>query len=113
VKNDCGLDVSYVSDVSVYKNEPVSVDENDATPIVSMIHPNPASSDVRVVFGSDVRVTAIEIFDAAGAQVAVYAFDGAPRASAHVDVATLANGVYSLKVISGSKHTAHRLVIAR
>jgi hypothetical protein len=113
VKNDCGLDVSYVSDVSVYKNEPVSVDENDATPIVSMIHPNPASSDVRVAFGSDVRVTAIEIFDAAGAQVAVYAFDGAPRASAHVDIATLANGVYSVKVISGSKHTAHRLVIAR
>jgi hypothetical protein len=113
VKNDCGLDVSYVSDVSVYKNEPVSVDENDATPIVSMIHPNPASSDVRVAFGSDVRVTAIEIFDAAGAQVAVYAFDGAPRSSAHVDIATLANGVYSVKVISGSKHTAHRLVIAR
>jgi hypothetical protein len=113
VKNDCGLDVSYVSDVSVYKNEPVSVDENDATPIVSMIHPNPASSDVQIVFGSDVRVTAIEIFDAAGAQVAVYAFDGAPRASAHVDIATLANGVYSVKVISGSKHTAHRLVIAR
>ena len=113
VKNDCGLDVSYVSDVSVYKNEPVSVDENDVTPVISMIHPNPASSDVRVAFGSDVRVTAIEIFDAAGAQVAVYAFDGAPRSSAHVDIATLANGVYSVKVISGSKHTAHRLVIAR
>jgi hypothetical protein len=112
IKNECGLDVSYVSDVTVYKNNPVSVDEDSSEPVVSL-YPNPTSQTVTIAVGASTKIDRVEVVNAAGSLVLVRNGESGSASSMNIDVSSLASGVYTATVFSSGHRTSTMLVISR
>ncbi|MFN4985815.1 MAG: choice-of-anchor I domain-containing protein [Ignavibacteria bacterium] len=112
IKNECGLDVSYVSDVTVYKNNPVSVDEESSEPVVSL-YPNPTSQTVTIAVGASTKIDRVEVVNAAGSLVLVRNGESAAASSMNIDLSSLASGVYTATVFSSGHRTSTMLVITR
>lgn len=104
--------MSYVSDVTVFKNEPVSVDDETAS-LTCSLYPNPTSQLVTVVTGAPISIDRVEIINAAGAVVLMRNGELTPVSSMNIDVSSLASGVYTATIYSAGHRTSTMLVITR
>lgn len=89
-----------------------SVDEVSPGESLATVSPNPTKDEVNIRFADSYSDIVLQLYDNAGRLV----MEKKPASSVEsitMDLRTVAEGVYVLKVHAGSKQSAHKIIVQR